>query len=171
MSIGFIFPLFTSSFDAFDFFFHDLFLFFKIFSHSLHCALLFFSKMSFTAETTTVSAIAMVSAASNNTATATGESSTDSTDSNTPPPSTQEYLLSIENTEEYGAILHAMSTCLPDAMKSTALLATLLKNKPSRRSQQIQQRKCSSTKFLDVIQQWKCRQCNECCNHVAYHNG
>ena len=85
--------------------------------------------MSFTAETTTVSAIAMVSAASNNTATATGESSTDSTDSNTPPPSTQEYLLSIENTEEYGTILHAMSTCLPDAMKSTALLATLLKNK------------------------------------------
>ena len=38
--------------------------------------------MSFTAETTTVSAIAMVSAASNNTVTAT-ESSTDSTDSNT----------------------------------------------------------------------------------------
>jgi hypothetical protein len=80
--IGINFPLFTSSFDAFDFFFHDLFLFFKIFSHSLHCALLFFSKMSFTADTTTVSAIAMVSAASNNTVTAT-ESSTDSTDSNT----------------------------------------------------------------------------------------
>jgi hypothetical protein len=38
--------------------------------------------MSFTAETTTISAIAMVSAASNNTITAT-ESSTDSTDSNT----------------------------------------------------------------------------------------
>jgi hypothetical protein len=57
----------------------------------------------------------MVSAASNNTATATGESSTDSTDNNTPPLSTQEYLLSIENTEEYGTILHAMSTCLPDA--------------------------------------------------------
>ena len=105
------------------------FYFFKIFSHSLHCALLFFSKMSFTAETTTVSAITMVSAASNNTATATGESSTDSTDSNTPPLSTQEYLLSIENTEEYSAILHAMSTCLPDAKKSTALLATLIKNK------------------------------------------
>jgi hypothetical protein len=37
--------------------------------------------------------------------------------------------LSIGNTEEYGTILHALSTCLPDAMKSTALLATLLKNK------------------------------------------
>ena len=61
--------------------------------------------MSFTAETTTVSAIAMVSAASYNTITATGESSTDrSTDSNTPP-STQEYLLSTENTEEYSTIL------------------------------------------------------------------
>ena len=84
--------------------------------------------MSFTAETITISAITMVSAASNNTVTAT-ESSTDSTDSNTPPPSTQEYLLSIKNTEEYGTILHAMSTCLPDAMKSTALLATLLKHK------------------------------------------
>jgi hypothetical protein len=93
VSIGIIFPL--SSFDAFDFFFHDLFLFFKIFSHSLHCALLYFSKTSFTAETTTVSAIAMVSAASYNNV-ATTECSTGRGTNSKTPPSSQEYLFSIE---------------------------------------------------------------------------
>jgi hypothetical protein len=47
------------------------FSFFKIFFSFIACALLYFSKMSFTAETTTQSAIAMVSAASYNNVTTT----------------------------------------------------------------------------------------------------